>query len=195
MKIFKQDNNLLDNSELGGYTKGNLVKILLIFIFSVYFIRVFQLQLFSGQKYRTYSVAQAIKKVKITPPRGQIYDVNGKMLVHNQALYNLVVIPASFDSTTYIMLNNLIDLEPSTIQKIFSLKNSFDKYTPTILKRDLDFSEISVLNEYQQFLPGITIQVETKRLYEDSVRMPHILGYIRQVSEEQISKAPYLESG
>jgi len=195
MKIFKQDNNLLDNSELGGYTKGNLVKILLIFIFSVYFIRVFQLQLFSGQKYRTYSVAQAIKKVKITPPRGQIYDVNGKMLVHNQALYNLVVIPASFDSTTYIMLNNLIALEPSTIQKIFSLKNSFDKYTPTILKRDLDFSEISVLNEYQQFLPGITIQVETKRLYEDSVRMPHILGYIRQVSEEQISKAPYLESG
>ncbi|MBP7215456.1 MAG: penicillin-binding protein 2 [Candidatus Kapabacteria bacterium] len=195
MKIFKQNNNILDNSEIRGASKGNFIKILLIIIFSVYFGRVIQLQLFSGQKYRTYSEAQAIKKVKVTPPRGQIFDVNGKMLVHNQALYNLAVIPASFDSTTFIMLNNLITLEPTSIEKVFSLKNSFDKYTPTILKRDIDFSEISVLNEYQQFLPGVTIQVETKRLYEDSVRMPHILGYIRQVSEEQISKAPYLESG
>lgn len=195
MKIFKFDINLLGDSELGGSPKGNFVKIVLILIFSLFFIRILQLQLLSGNKYKSYSEAQAIKKIKVTPPRGQIYDVNGKLLVHNQASYNLVAVPASYDSTTHIILNNLISIDTTVLQKLYSFKNSFEKYTPMIIKRDLDYQEISLINEYQQYLPGISVEVDSKRLYEDSVRMPHILGYIRQASEEQISKTSYLSLG
>lgn len=195
MKISRFNITLLDNSELGGLVKGNLAKIILIFIFAIFLVRVLQLQLFSGQKYKSYSEAQAIKKIKVVPPRGQIYDVNGKLLVHNQASFNLVAIPVSFDSSTNYFLNHLIEIDPKSIAKIFSLKKTFDQYTPTVIKRDLDYSEISILNEYMQYMPGISIEVDEKRLYEDSVRMSHILGYIRQASEEQISKISYLESG
>ena len=196
MKIFKPNTNVYsENAEFGGFGRGYLTRIILIVVFSIFFLRILQLQLFSSQKYKTYSEAQAIKKIKVVPPRGQIYDVNGKLLVHNQASFNLLTIPASFDSSTFVILSQLVNIDSNVIKNLYAVQKTFEKYTPMILKRDLDYTEIANINEYQQYLPGVSIEIEGKRLYEDSVFMPHVLGYIRQANVDQINKTSYIELG
>ncbi|MGB9702038.1 MAG: penicillin-binding protein 2 [Candidatus Kapaibacteriota bacterium] len=188
-------NSTNEEIEFGSSNRSRFIEILLLIIFLLFFLRLFQLQILSGEKYKVFSEAQAIKKMRIIPPRGQIFDLNGKLLVHNQASFNLTITPASFDSTSYKILKSLIEIDTNIVLKAFDLKKKFERYSPFVVMHDLDFQTVSMIQEYKQFLRGVSVEVEGKRLYQDSVRMPHILGYIRQVSDEQLKKYPYLQSG
>lgn len=175
--------------------RAKIMKVVIIVITLVFAGRLFQLQVLSGEKFKVYSEAQAIKKIRTIPPRGHIYDLNNKLLVHNQASYNLNIIPASFDSVSLNLLRNLIEIDTSLLNQAMNLKNKFEKYTPFTIQRDLDFPTISLIREFQQYLKGVSIEVVSKRLYTDSVRMPHILGYTRIASDAQLKQRPYLMKG
>ncbi|OGU61231.1 MAG: penicillin-binding protein 2 [Ignavibacteria bacterium GWF2_33_9] len=175
--------------------RAKFLKSLIFIIFFLFFFRIVQLQILAGSEYLAYSEAQAIKKLRVIPPRGQIFDANGILLVHNQASYNLNITPASFDSTSFKILSNLIKVDTTIIDQVFAVKNKFEKYAPILLQRDLDFGTLSLIEEYLQYLKGVSINIESKRLYEKGVRMPHILGYIRQVSDAQLKEHRYYQAG
>mgnify|MGYP000909506905 CR=1 FL=1 len=61
----------------------------LLFIF-----QLMALQLFNSE-YSERSLNNAIEKRPVYPTRGLIYDRNGKLLVSNQAAYDLMIIPIS----------------------------------------------------------------------------------------------------
>lgn len=184
-----------EESSFAEIGRAKFLRVFLLIVFILFFGRIFELQLIIGDKYKAFSEAQAIKKMRVIPPRGQIYDSKGKLLVHNQASYNLSIIPASFDTVSFKILASLIPVDTSLINKAFSIKNKFERYAPIVLQRDLDFQTLSLVREYQLYLKGVSIDIEGKRLYEESVRMPHILGYIRQISDAQLKKYPYFQSG
>jgi len=56
----------------------------------VFFVRLFTLQIFEGAKNLQRSEGNRISFVKIQPPRGVIYDSNGKILARNKAVFELV---------------------------------------------------------------------------------------------------------
>lgn len=175
--------------------RAKVMKIIVFVILLIFAGRLFELQLLSGEKFKVYSEAQAIKKIRTIPPRGHVYDLNNRLLVHNQASFNLNIIPATFDSTSLKLLERLTEIDTSLMYQAMRLKNKFEKYTPFTIQRDLDFPTISLIREFQQFLKGVTIEVVSKRLYSDSVRMPHILGYTRVASDAQLKQRPYLVKG
>lgn len=175
--------------------RARVMKFIVFGILLIFSARLFQLQVLSGEKFKVYSEAQAIKKIRTIPPRGHIYDLNNKLLVHNQASFNLNIIPASFDSASLKLLQKLTEIDTSLLNQAMSLKKKFEKYTPFTIQRDLDFPTISQIREFQQYLKGVTIEVVSKRLYSDSVRMPHILGYTRVASDAQLKQRPYLVKG
>lgn len=175
--------------------RAKVMKIVILGVLLLFSGRLFQLQVLSVEKFKLYSEAQAIKKIRTIPPRGQIYDLNNKLLVHNQASFNLNIIPASFDSASLKLLERLTEIDTSLLNQAMRLKKKFEKYTPFTIQRDLDFPTISLIKEFQQYLRGVTIEVVSKRLYSDSVRMPHILGYTRVASDVQLKQHPYLVKG
>ena len=59
----------------------------------VYLIKIFRLQILDSQ-YEQKAINNALNKIPIYPDRSIIYDRNGKLLVHNIAIYDLVVFPA-----------------------------------------------------------------------------------------------------
>ena len=69
------------------------------------------------------------------------------------------------------------------------------KFTPIKLFRDLDFQKTALIEEYNDMLPGVEIVVDFKRLYNFFGNMAHLLGYSREVSEEQLKQYPYYKSG
>ncbi len=196
MKYRKIINDSSTELNFGDPSRVKFFNFLLVFIFLLFLGRLIQLQLISSEKYKIFSEAQAIKKIRLIPPRGQIYDLHGKLLVHNQASYNLTITPASFDSISFKILTSIVsNLDTNLILKAFELKKKFEKYTPYVVSHDLDFETVSLVQEYQEFLNGVSVEIEGKRLYQDSVRMPHILGYIRQISDEQLKTYPYYQAG
>src|SRR5256714_4769414 len=57
---------------------------LAVAIFSVIFLRLWYVQILSGDKYRTEANNNRIREIRVQAPRGDILDRNGKVLVANR---------------------------------------------------------------------------------------------------------------
>ena len=78
-------NNSLTNRKL-------LVMGIFIAIGVVYLIRLFSLQVLD-KHYKQLADNNALRFVTQYPARGKVYDRNGKLLVFNEAVYDLMVTP------------------------------------------------------------------------------------------------------
>src|SRR5688572_21740170 len=58
----------------------------------IYMIRLFQIQVIDD-RYKLDAKNQAFRYVTEFPIRGYVYDRNGKLLVYNEAAYDLMVVP------------------------------------------------------------------------------------------------------
>ena len=66
---------------------------LLIFIFLILLIKIFYLQIIKFENYSTLAKNNSLKILPIPPIRGQILDVNGKVLAENKLVYTLEINP------------------------------------------------------------------------------------------------------
>src|SRR5512144_596121 len=66
---------------------------LAIAIFSVLFLRLWYVQVLSGDKYRTQANDNRIREVRVQAPRGDILDRNGKVMVANRTELAVEVSP------------------------------------------------------------------------------------------------------
>ena len=60
--------------------------------FVVLFLRLFYLQVIDGEELRRLSENNCIRLQSIDPPRGLVFDRNGKLLVDNRASFDLTII-------------------------------------------------------------------------------------------------------
>src|SRR5919109_4526531 len=66
---------------------------LAIAIFSVLFLRLWYVQVLSGDEYRNQANDNRIREIRVQPPRGDILDRNGKVLVANRTQLAIQVTP------------------------------------------------------------------------------------------------------
>src|SRR3954468_22542507 len=57
---------------------------LAVAIFAVLFLRLWYVQILSGDKYRTQANDNRIREIRVQAPRGDILDRNGKVMVANR---------------------------------------------------------------------------------------------------------------
>lgn len=171
------------------------LKIFIITIFLVFTGRLAQLQIIEGKKYRSDSEAQAIKTVRIEPFRGNVFDRNGEMLVHNEPSFSVTLTPNEFKKSSIPLLCSILEVDPSEILKLYEANKSASKFIPIKIHRDADFRTVSLIEEYSDHLPGIEIMIDSKRLYEFEGHMAHLLGYTREISKTQLANSPFLYQG
>jgi len=71
-----------------------LVSFFVIAVFTVLFGRLFYLQVLNFQQLGSISSTNSIRRIWSQPPRGRMIDKNGIILVDNQPLYTVKVIPS-----------------------------------------------------------------------------------------------------
>lgn len=168
----------------------------LIIAFVIIFTgRLAQLQIIEGDKYKSVSEAQAIKRLRIEPFRGNIFDRSNELIVHNEASFSVTLTPASFKSDIMPLLSSILEMDSTEILSVVKKYQTYSKFNPIKIYRDADFRIISLIEEYSDVLSGIDVVVEPKRLYEFSGNMAHLLGYTREISRQQLDKSPYYFPG
>ncbi len=184
-----------ENPYFGSNGRKNVFKLLLFVVASIFLSRLAQLQLLEGSEYKSESEAQAIKEVKVEPFRGNMYDRNGKLIVHNEASFSVTLTPKDFDNLAMPLLCSLLETDSASIAKSIKKYSTYSKFEPVKIYRDASFDVVSRIEEYSDYLPGIGIAIESKRLYEFACNMAHLLGYTGEVSQKQLDQKPYLRPG
>ena len=161
---------------------------------SVIFIcQLIVLQLFKSE-YSERSLSNATLERTVYPPRGLIYDRNGKLWVSNKPVYDLMVVPENlrkFD--TLELTQNLKISKNELIEKIESAEQ-FSKKLPSVIERQLSLSEISVIQEKMWKFPGFYFQKKTTRDYVLPIG-GNILGYISETNKRELEMKPDYDLG
>ncbi len=168
----------------------------IIWIMAVAFIlRLAQLQLVQGSEYKLESDAQAIKRVRVEPFRGNMYDRNGELIVHNEPSFTITLTPNEFRREAMPLLCDILGMDSTEIDQIVKRYSNYSPFVPIKIYRDAGTQIVSQIEEYSDMLPGIEASVESKRLYEFIGNWAHLLGYSREITKSQLEKYPYYNPG
>lgn len=148
--------------------------------------RLVQLQIIEYDTYGPLSRENSLRQEIINPARGLIYDRNGRLIVDNQPIYSITITPASYNDKNTPKLAKLMNIPVEEVEQRIREAREYSWYRSSRLFTEVDFKTFSVIQENIWQLSGIGHQIESKRHYPvDSMKASHLLGYLREVSEEE----------
>jgi len=170
------------------HTKRRVLVALLGLIFLLFFARLYQLQLFYKDEYGKKSEENSIRTILKEPVRGNMYDRNGLLVVDNRPAFTVTVMPFEFNKRVIPRLAALLSLDTNFIADRLRKGETYSRFAPVKIKRDIDFRVLAALEENRERLPGVDYQVESKRFYTTPARASHLLGYTKEISETQLKQ-------
>jgi penicillin-binding protein 2 len=168
------------------YGKRRAMYIIITLIFLLYLGRLYQLQLIYRDEYGKKSEENSIRTIPREPVRGTIFDRNGTLVVDNRPAFSVTIMPFEFDRKNINYLAQLLSLDPEFVSDRLKKGETYSRFAPIKIKRDIDFKTLAALEENRGRLPGVDYQVESKRFYTTNAHASHVLGYTKEISEAQI---------
>jgi len=159
-------------------------------IFVVICLRLMQLQVVEGDKYRRLSEGNRLKIMSTPAPRGIILDRNGTPLVKNIPMYSVYIMHDPAKSVDIETLASLVGIETQEIEAKLHRKDN-SPFVPIELKHGLSFQEIAHLEARRSDFPGLFIQTDVGRAYPFGKVGAHIIGYLGKMTPSQ-SESPEL---
>ena len=161
----------------------------LAFSFFALFLRVWHLQIFNGKRWRLFSEANRVEIKKIPAKRGKILDRNGVILSKTQPTFQIVAYKNKLSETPEESIEQLqrwisIPSADRIIQRIDKAR----KYDRILIKKKLNFDEVSQFLTNQYRYPGFDVVVEPNRFYPFGELGSHFLGYLTEIGERDLEK-------
>jgi len=166
---------------------------LLIALISMISLRLWYLQVLSGDSYRTLADDNRIREIRVQPPRGEITDRRGNALVVNRTVLALEVRPSNLPSSAtkrkaeVVALGRLVGLTPGQINTKIRQAPQYIGY-PVIIRQGLSRPLIFYLLEHRAEFPGVSIERTYVRSYKAGSIAAHALGIVGQVSPGQLKQ-------
>jgi len=170
----------------------NLLRILFIALFAIYSWRLFNIQILSGEQYR--SQAQDIsRRTEIIPAqRGEIYDRSfTQPLALNTDSFAVSIVPAEvprdqikglFAEVAGILKIPVSDIEAKIPAQYYRL------YQPVEVAVNVPFALIASLAERKDALPGVSWNSKPLRNYADLRSLSHVVGYVGDITRDELTR-------
>ena len=166
--------------------RSRTIVLIFIGVFFIFWIRLFYLQILDST-YKTDAENNAFRKKTQYAGRGLIYDRNGELLVYNEAVYDLMIIPIQAANTDWKQLSRLIDIDEAGAVQRYKKARSYSRYAPSIFEKQLSKETYGRLQEHLYRFPGLYVHSRTLRRYPHAVAA-HVLGDVGEISENELLK-------
>ncbi|HEV8437366.1 MAG TPA: penicillin-binding protein 2 [Methylomirabilota bacterium] len=154
--------------------------------------QLWYLQALEGGHLQAMSDKNRIRIRPVAAPRGILFDRNGLPLVDNRPAFTLSLIPREMDDRDTVLARLAILLKIPLVELQASLDRvPADSMLPMRVRRGLSLEDVTKVEERKLELPGVIVEVEPQRVYPTSTFAAHLLGYVREVSEDQLRQGRY----
>ncbi|MBM7624374.1 stage V sporulation protein D [Sporohalobacter salinus] len=162
----------MDESRLQVRKRILILFLIVVFVMLGIILRLAWIQLFKNDLYQSKALNQRLRKLKVEPRRGLIYDSNGEELAISGSSQTVVAVPAEIENPTQVAdkLALILDMKRSKIYKKIT-KSAYAVY----LERKISEKKVNKIKSLE--LSGITFTEEAKRFYPKGELAAHILGF------------------
>jgi penicillin-binding protein 2 len=156
-------------------------------------IKLFRIQVIEDS-YRLSADNNVLRYVTQYPARGLVLDRNNKILVSNQAAYDIMVIPAQTSKLDTTKFCNTLGITKEIFKERLKAAIKYQKKAPSIFLKQVSAETYARFQEKMFMYPGFYVQPRTLRKYTKPIAA-HILGYVSEVDDNIIKKEPYYKPG
>ena len=165
----------------------------------VYIIRLFSLQVLD-KKYKQLADNNALRYMTQYPARGKVYDRNGNLLVFNEAVYDLMVVPRqackvdTLRPIDTLELCNLLNISKEFYIERMAKAKKHSWVRPSLFVGQVSKEDYARVAEVLYRFPGFYFQTRTLRHYPNTIAA-HTLGDIGEVNQNELEKDDYYKQG
>ena len=166
---------------------------IMLLVLVLYAFRMWYLQVLQGTKYRYQSENNRIRLEEVPAARGIIFDRNGNPLVENRPAYHLQLIREDVQDLdqTIREVARLCERTPEELFGVLESNKSVPKFVPLRLVSDIDRESLARVEAQRIRLPGVFVQLEPKREYRWPGTAPHLIGYLSEITENELKGEQY----
>lgn len=199
-------------SPAGSRTRGGLrlvvIQALVFSLFATLFVRLYYLQVVSGDEYQGRAAAQSVREIVVQPTRGLIVDDQGRPLVANRLTWVVSLdrtvlgkLPARERAILLRRVGKVVGLSAGRIErKLTSCGDdgaepgvcwNGSPYQAVPIVSDLSQGRAQRLREQPEDYPGVVVAQQTVRAYPEpfGINAAHLLGYLSPITEDELDTA------
>ena len=149
----------------------------------VFLIRLASIQLY-GDSY--FNSDFAIQEISVFPERGLIFDRNSELLVANQPMYELIIIPENTSEFDTLELSSLINIEIDELRNRILSSSNYSKKLPSVIEGQISKEKNAFLQERIWRYKGFYLRKNSVRDYIKPFAS-NVIGYTGEVDQNEIN--------
>ncbi|HTQ64613.1 MAG TPA: penicillin-binding protein 2 [Puia sp.] len=171
-------------------SRSNIIRLIFGGMFLIIFAQLFNLQILSD-RYKKMAQENALFPKRVYPTRGIIYDRNGKAILNNTILYDLMVTPSQVKNIDTTYFCQLMDIDTAEFRsRIADARFKNGPFRPSTFDDLLPPDLYAKLEENIWRFPGFNLQERPVRIYPFNAAA-HIMGYVGEVDSSILKKSNY----
>jgi penicillin-binding protein 2 len=154
---------------------------------------LWRLQVLGATNFKALAEQNRIRKVPVLAARGKLFDREGRLIVDNYPSTSCFLVREAnhdIEADLPLIAEGLhIDLDQlkATVRRYRTLPG----YQPIPIKQDITADEVAFIASHKNELPELETIEEARRLYPRDGFAAHLIGYVGEVSEEDLNKERY----
>ncbi|HEX8139846.1 MAG TPA: penicillin-binding protein 2 [Pyrinomonadaceae bacterium] len=176
-----------------------VIQILVILLLAVLAVRLYVLQVMNGAYYAEKAENQRIRLLPIPAPRGVIFDRNGKLLVDSRPIYNVILSREDMKGKDYrtlvAPLSTGLAVDEEFLRERFKEVESQPAFESIRVKENASPEDIAWVEAHTLEFPELRVEPAPQRRYPEDGVLAHVLGYVGEISPEQLELPRYKDNG
>jgi penicillin-binding protein 2 len=122
-----------------------------------------------------------------------ILDRNGNLLVDNRPSFDLCITlkDAKPIEQTIEKLSGFIQVPVEELMSKIAPEKGISSYKPVVLKSDIGRDALAAIEVHKYDMPGVEVNVKPLRNYINKKCAAHLIGYLSQISSDELQNAKY----
>ncbi len=176
----------------------SIINVLVVLLLAVLVVRLYLLQIVRGKYYADIAENQRIRLLPISAPRGVIFDRNGNPLVDSRPIYEVILSSEDVKSKDLASLVRPLSaglgIDADILRDRFEQVRSLPAFQIAV-KQDASPGDIGWVEAHKLEFPELRVEQQPQRRYPADGMLAHVLGYVGEISPEQLKQQVYKDKG
>jgi penicillin-binding protein 2 len=165
---------------------------LLILILFLLLLFYWKIQVLDHEKYWKMAEANRLRELTILAPRGLILDRQRVVLADNSPGFKVLLIREGIKDYQSVIdrISSLLEIDKEELKNRIERYRFLPAFEPVVIKDNLRLDEVALIEARKEEFPELRLEVEPKRFYPFDQAAAHLLGYLQEVSVDEIKANP-----
>jgi penicillin-binding protein 2 len=147
-----------------------------------------KLQVIDADKYSSMAERNRVRYIPVIAPRGRMLDRDGRVLVDNRPAFSVLLLRDDLKLVDKHLpaISEGLEIPIEDLREQLTNTRNLPKFQPIIIKPDASQGDIDFIESHRSDIPVLEMISVSRRRYPAGVFLAHAVGYVGEVSEQQI---------